>query len=409
VAVYLCRIAPSLKGVVVSWRYQDDRGFLGTYYRDDTHEVVPIEFVSTSAAYLMSTGKEGHWGYPDLPGAPDCGGVFGLTYKKVQRTPTPVGHVQAKLGYSTHHYSGSIIANLSAPNGPAFVDGSAWGAEAYSKMKPDNSIMSGLNAIYELKDVPGMLQQRFLKQGLSGIGDYYLALKFGWEPLLRDIRDFVLTQRKAQERLANLLRNEGRPVRRKLILKNTASDPVVSPDITGLDISPNFVTYFFDDPGHVRTSTQSTETVWGSARFRVWLPGGPRDIAWKRQMLAALYGFRPTPSVIYKAIPWSWLVDWFGNVGHVIHNMDSDIGARTAADYCYVMREIKTTGTKSATVRMYPYHNIANPQTITATSTWTTGSKARSKGDPFGWNTNQNSLNGVQLSILGALGLSRLR
>jgi hypothetical protein len=124
-------------------------------------------------------------------------------------------------------------------------------------------------------------------------------------------------------------------------------------------------------------------------------------------MLFRLYGLRPTPSVIYNAIPWSWLIDWFSNAGDIIENLEVGVADRLAADYMYMMRENWGHVERFSTARIYRENGIIAD--ITSTSQRLLSVKTRVLGDPFGFNTSANNLTGMQLSILGALGLSRLR
>nr|UJQ84899.1 MAG: hypothetical protein 1 [Leviviridae sp.] len=296
--------------------------------------------------------------------------------------------------------------NMFGHEGIPYESPSGYGAECYSKMKPDRSLMPGLNAIYELKDVPGLLKQRFELNGLHEIGDYYLALKFGWQPLLTDCINFVLTHINAQKVLKQLLRDEGKPVRRRIDLFDIFSDP----DITsgGGDLVPLLVTYFYSAPGTYTNQVRSRDHLWASARFRYWLPPGPRDVLWTAKMKARIFGFKPTPRVVYNAIPWSWLVDWFSHIGYMIDNLDTTLVDRLAADYFYVMRNKEWIASQTVTSHLRRDQTL-EPFAVTAVGTHRRGFKCREHGDPFGWATPETSLSGVQLSILGALGLSRLR
>jgi hypothetical protein len=287
-----------------------------------------------------------------------------------------------------------------------FADASAYGATAYAKMKPDRPSMNGLNAIYELKDVPRMLSQRFQAQGLHEIGDYYLALKFGWEALLKDVVSFVITQRQAQDTLKQILRDEGKPIRRAIRLSD-ANANTYSAQGSGNVLGPSFVTYFYG-PCSYQARINSIDRVWASARFRYWLPGGPRDVQWTNSMLAKIFGFKPTPKVVWRAIPWTWLIDWFTNVGDMIDNLETSLVDRLAADYFYTMRNVANVAEVTGNSTFYRAETL-QPITVSATGTKETGYKSRLKGDPFGWGTPENSLSGTQLAIMGALGLSRLR
>jgi hypothetical protein len=275
-------------------------------------------------------------------------------------------------------------------------------------MKPDKPDMNGLNAIYELKDVPDMLRQAFTAKGLDGIEDYYLALKFGWEALLGDVRNFVLTHINAQERLKQLLRDEGKPVRRKLTLSNSGQQVNSQSEGTGNVLGPSFVTYFYRKDGIYSIRNSTSDTIWGSARFRYWLPGGPRDVQWTNALKAKIFGFKPTPATVYRAIPWTWLIDWFVNLGDMIDNLETTLVDRLAADYFYVMRQRESRRETFVTQFHYAYPSL-RPVDVSVQSWSASGSKCRMAGDPFGWGTQTNTLNATKLSILGALGLSKIR
>jgi len=378
----------------------------GRYYTDyGTSSYSDYSYIKEIGQLIW--GGEGHYGYPDFPPGSAVGGDFQLRNNIVQIGSVDVGTIQGGDVYKEHHYKGNVLVNLGILGYPNFYSSDAWGATAWSKMKPDKPNMAAFNAIYELKDVPEMLRQRFLQNGLSEIGNYYLALKFGWEPLLRDVRDFVLTHMKSQDRLKQLIRDEGRPVRRRITLQDSP-DEESTVQRAGTDFYPSFVGYFYGPGAWSRDTIMSNDRVWASARFRYWLPGGPRDVYWSAAMKAKIFGLYPTPKVIYDMIPWSWLVDWFSNLGDCISNLQTSVVDRLAADYAYVMREVSRTLTRTTQATFY-HDKTLEPFTVTGSSTSTQASKYRVGADPFGFGTPENSLSGVQLSILGALGLSRLR
>jgi hypothetical protein len=382
---------------------------LGVYTRTDTGSVDVKDGITYAVDATMLDGKEGHYGYPDLHGVPDVGGEFRLSKSTYE---APLVHLPETIcgqgAYHTHHYTGSVCGEWIGGSQPSVIpDASDYGASAYSKMKPTQPIFSGLNSIYELRELPGMLKQKLSDSGLKNIANYWLALRFGWKPLLSDIRKTVNFQVTAQKRLRQLLRDNGKAVRRKVDLASTTSDPVITTGNFG-SIQPGFVTQFYRRSGMPfrKVTTVVKEHIWAAARYRYWLPEGPRDIEWKAKMYGGLYGLNPTPSVIYNAIPWSWLTDWFTNLGDVIDNLDAGVADKLAADYFYVMRQKDTIVTIDDYMSFQGLSGVWYPTSVTATRTGTT--KTRLKGDPFGFGTNPNELSAVQWSILGALGISKL-
>lgn len=378
---------------------------IGNDMYGDTVNSTHYRTISSEDEWL-ALGDVGHYGFPEF-NFPDVGGIFRLLYSRNTWGQTPVADYW-RGGINNQHYVGSFIArNQALPRSTTTWNGMGFGATAYSRMKPDKPAMDGMNALYELKDVPAMLKQRFHFNNLKEIGDYHLALQFGWASLLRDTQNLVRSQRTGQEKLKQLLRDNGRPVRRGVTLVDTSTGPTLTSGTAYGAFEPVLVTqYYASQPTYV-TSVSGKTKVWANARFRFWLPPGPRDIAWKAQMMRRIYGFRPSPRVVYNAIPWSWLIDYFGNLGDVISNLETDVADRLAADYFYVMASDELT--RSSTTKGKFRKRDGTVFSVDATSTSTQGVKTRVKGDPFGLNTSEASLSGMQLGILGALGMSRLK
>lgn len=252
-----------------------------------------------------------------------------------------------------------------------------------------------------------MLMDRFLKTGLYRIANFHLAVQFGWLPLLRDVRKYVETQIDGQKILKQLLRDNGRPVRRRVpLFANTA---VVSKESASsyAAVLPLLETGFYTRPPTYDRIVESFDLGWASARFRYWLPDGPRDVNWTRSMMAKIFGLYPSPSAVWNALPWTWLIDWHSGVGDILENMETGVANRLAADYFYVMRHTATKFTHN--VNAYYRRRTGEEVTASAQSTCTWSQKSRGQGDPFGWGTPSNTLTGMQLSILGALGMSRIR
>ena len=352
-------------------------------------------------------GNEGHWGYPNFPPDRDVGGSFGVLSNRTNYGQIPGVNIRGSGPYKNQHYSGTILTHALGLGDSGQLDGSSIAATAYNRMKPTKPNFNGFNAIWELKDLPGMLQQRLRNSPLIDISNYWLALKFGWEPLLRDIISLVQTQMNAQKRLAQLIRDNGRPVRRRVQLSNSTNQVYSATGTSyAVVVAPALVTYFYSGIPAYSDSIYQVDKIWASAQFRYWLPGGPRDINWTRNMKARIFGLNPTPRQLYNSIPWTWLIDWFTNLGDVLNNLSAEVADRLAADRFYIMREVGTEARRDVVVPLYDENLI--PFSAAGTGITRSVCKTRLHGDPFGLNTSENTLTGMQLSILGALGMSRL-
>lgn len=353
-------------------------------------------------------GDKGNYGYPDFPPVGNVGGPFKLIGFETQRSLINVGEIW-RGGPSGESYQGHVYVQCPDSGFPVQENWppDARGAEAYRRMKPTKPSFQALNSIYELRELPGLLRQRMHINDLKSISNYWLALQFGWRPLLNDIRKLCSDQINAQKRLKQLLRDNGRPVRRSIMMQDDTDFTFVSGHNGPGALYPAFTTGFYQGPLVGQWIQTAGNRWWASARFRYWLPGGPRDIAWKRRMIAAIYGLNPSPSVVYNAVPWTWLADWFVNAGDLIENLEAGVADRCAADYFYVMRDRwKRT---QAFLKFGFKRRSGEIVQFSGTSQSNGSHKSRVLGDPFGFATNQNMLSGMQLSILGALGMSRLR
>jgi len=373
--------------------------------------VIP-EINNLSIYTELVDGDYGHLGYPDFPKDKDIGGPFFLRGRKEVWQPVYVGRINRPGAPLKETYEGWMtpptIGGALGFVGGKLADPTSWGATAYRRMRPDLPSFNGLNALYELKDVPEMLRQRF-KPILQDVGNAFLSWKFGWDALRSDCQNLVKTQMSAQKRLAQLIRDNGRPVRRRIMLEDTVLahpyDNVKTYPVAGM--VPVLESQFYGGAEAIHNLFDYRRT-WASAQFRYWLPEGPRDIVWTRRMLANIFGLNLTPDMVYKAIPWSWLVDWFTNAGDVISNMSGGMAGRLAADRYYLMQERGAQYTLQSTQTFFRDDGHDTKFTVTGTNFANWYHKVRMRGDPFGLNTSPNQLSGMQLAILGALGLSRL-
>jgi hypothetical protein len=349
----------------------------------------------------------------------NVGGPFTMRYIHIEQHP--VYARTASWGPLGAYYEGPIVstpkrslgAQISALNWfSSPVDQAAFAAPSlYNEMKPTKPSFGLANAIYELKDVPRMLKDllRNLKDQLSPSqwGSYYLAGQFGWVPLLEDIRNLVRQQRKLQDRLNWLKKHEGKPVRTRSRIRTTTHWTLdESLDRYYNDVSPGLDFYHYAGVPDNHNQISEKTDIWASARWLFVLPAGPRDVLWEARMYGKLLGLDVSPSMVWKAVPWSWLEDWFTNAGDVVSNIDSGVADRCVADLFYVMADRYREDKETRILRLNDGHG--GEFTLTPTTTTRMGYKTRIRGNPFGIALDDDSLSPWQISILGALGLSRI-
>jgi hypothetical protein len=252
-------------------------------------------------------------------------------------------------------------------------------------------------------------------------GGNYLNIQFGWRPLLKDLQDLYKTWLSLDSRVRQLIRDNGRPIRRKgrlsPVITNTTEDLIALGTGTAKSSLDGFELFSVDPsytgPVYAKKTVQTSEEIWFKGRFRYYIPElSPSQ--WDPKVVSQLFGLNPSPSLLYEILPWSWLIDWFLNVGDVLANLSRAFAQNQVVDYAYVMRHFKRETTY--TVRTAPLIRTTNADPLSVNGyypaqTFTTvvveESKERVVSTPFGFGVTTSGLSAQQVAILTALDLSR--
>lgn len=298
---------------------------------------------------------------------------------------------------------------------------SSYGASAWNRFKPGKSTADLAVFLAEAKDIPRMLQGTAkgfheLWKSMGGdkslfkpkhVADQWLNTQFGWSPFLNDLSKFRKTWSSADTRYRALRNMNGQWVKRGGSVTESKTE---DGNYFGLNSStqtahwPTLPSTFYDSPsisGSFTNTLVEEDKVWFTARFKYYIPTigsviwGDHIEALRRQ-----YGLSISPTVIWEATPWSWLIDWFSNAGDVISNIESSVVDNLVAKYAYVMR------TKERRLEVHSTHCICH-MTLDATWDYFIESKTRAGANPFGFGLSDGDLSARQWSILGALGIMR--
>lgn len=264
----------------------------------------------------------------------------------------------------------------------------------------------------------------------SRAGDEFLNVKFGWEPLLGDLRRIYNTWQTLDRRIGQIIRDNNKAVRRNGDLVDSSDTTTVYSNGPGY-LLPNTAigggfrsNYFVRDnsvpfnptTGYRRLRTQTIEKVWYSSRVKYYIPD-LSESQWNASIVSKLFGANPSPSTLYELMPWSWLIDWFLNVGDVIKAFSQSVEDNLVVDYSYIMRHKKVVSTYEAC--SLPLRDTVNTSfyrpddtfiaPLLFTSVLTEETKERVASTIFGFGLTFSDLSDQQKAILTALGLSRSR
>jgi hypothetical protein len=223
-----------------------------------------------------------------------------------------MGYADTYGRHGTSVYNGwkfrPILWNYIGQVDPALdVDPSAYQAEIMSRLNPNNAIVNVPLFIFELKDVPRMLRDIFRfrlgKGAPSDVPGQYLAYNFGWAPLISDLRKLAMVADLWEQRVAFLNRAKTEGV--NLSLGRETKTRNVS---SGINIK-----------GSIPCPIEQVANwrIWASARLTPdsQIPTPGTNLAWQvaRGLQKGL-----TYDTMYQAIPWSWLIDYLGNIGSIM-------------------------------------------------------------------------------------------
>ncbi len=296
------------------------------------------------------------------------------------------------------------------------------GATAISRVAPTNPVVDLSTSLAELfreglPSLPGRSATApwFGNSGnantsaSAGAGGEYLNYQFGIAPLASDIRDLRSVTQRADALWDQYARNSGRGVRRRYTFPSesetkTTTETFKSPAMPRLhegtyDGFSGLLMY----PGTLSRTTTTSKRTWFSGSFTYFLPESPFGAYVDR--LDRLYGLRPGVDTMYQLTPWSWLVDYFTNLGDVVENINSFTQDGLVMPYAYIMSE--TTVVTHSTL-FFEMWKGSGWKPVTISDTITRKIQRRVPAHPFGFGISDGSLTSKQMSILAALGLTRV-
>jgi hypothetical protein len=240
-------------------------------------------------------------------------------------------------------------------------------------------------------------------------GSEYLNVEFGWKPLVKDIKDFAHTVLNSSSLVAEYERGSGSRQRRGF-----SFPPLPEESVSGKYTSGTAFPYETQIWGtsDLNWSERTTDRIWFEGAFRYYLaPSGMRRYV---QLASKLYGVSLTPDKLWELAPWTWALDWFGNIGDVMSNISHLGPDATVMEWGYIMSEWVKTKTHSQTITGIPFrpgingHPDAAGKSFHPQITETLTSKLRLGASPYSFAVAPAPLNEKQTAILVALGLSHL-
>jgi hypothetical protein len=326
-------------------------------------------------------------------------------------------------------------SNFSTSDLTSFASLAAYHTQAWDRLKPTVQKAGLTQFLVELRELPTMLATsanllhnswRSFGGGYSkvvmhpsSVADNFLNHNFGWVPFINDLTNLHDLWINSHKYIQETQRMNGEWIRRRRVLETTETTVRTNRQYnSGTD--PNLDSERLKHLGKLMTvdgvncraicdiEETNVSEIWAVGSFRYYRPEFDDSLqdyssSWMTlQRLLTLYGARINPSVVWKLTPWSWAIDWFTSIGKHIDFHTDFIEDGITSKYLYIMKKTERRFTKSSFLNLYsgPLH-----------LSWfkRLNLKQREVADsPYGFNRPWNTLSPKQLSILGAIGITRL-
>lgn len=212
------------------------------------------------------------------------------------------------------------------------LDVNAYALKVLAKTSPANSEVNVPQFLAELKDLPGMIKswgdyfqkgnrasafalaKESRRSGSETIANAVLTYRWGLAPLISDLKKLLKFQQAVEERFKTLdnLR-KGRVVKKRISL-----DSGMVKSESGRFVVQSWQILF---DGYWKD--QHTNKVWGSVQWYTPSWSGlakatDKELMLRARQIASGMNTRSATMALWELVPWSWLADWFSNVGDIL-------------------------------------------------------------------------------------------
>ena len=299
------------------------------------------------------------------------------------------------------------LTNAAMPGPLGGSDIQSRGSTLISRSIPTNPMVDGSVGLAELfrEGVPSMIGSTLLRNKvgfLRGLGSEYLNFEFGWKPLVSDVRNAAKAIMESEKILEQLTRDSGKNVRRRRHFLPTKSVSVNTSNTSGYPFNTARANWWL--PSWTRVTDEQRRDTWFSGCYTFeYDPGNLTEISKIATQARLLYGLQLTPEVLWNLAPWSWLVDWFANVGPLLHNVSAFQNDQLVLRYGYVMDRHRRKVTIASNCVGKTGNNLPQVYRDEYQLDW----KRRDKATPYGFGVASSSFTIRQWAILTALGITR--
>jgi hypothetical protein len=230
----------------------------------------------------------------------------------------PCNEVHDFFSGSDHvYYNGLVYALLVAVNGfvrydvdpdPVDIDWDVLSNKAWEAMRPqivsDVNIVTFIHELKDLKKLPDLWQKED-RNLLHNITNLHLNVSFGWLPFLSDIWQLYKNLFNLKKRIQTFLDNAGKPQRRHFTY-SWKPDPT---PVNIIDVSTG------GSSRVINITTTRSQMKYCATMSYVYSTGEASQLVKTIGGYLDALGINLDPQILWDSIPFSFIVDWFFNVG----------------------------------------------------------------------------------------------
>lgn len=324
------------------------------------------------------------------------------------------------------------IAGAVPAGGPSMADLTSNASDMMRQSVPTAPAIDLVRSLGELRDLPKSLHPgNYAPRSARDVGGGYLNMVFGLNPTGKDIAAIANAALASHPIVDRFVQYERRQLRRRRTrsLSSVNFTTVLTPDGAGSSSTTlygpgssiwgsvtNWAPAFgrdvnFDNtrPWLVTANVRATGEIRQFATYEYFIPRptglmGRMDLY--RQKAEQVLGSGLSPAAVYELTPWTWMLDWFLDIGGLIRYQQSVAANSVVASRSGWVYENSATFEASmspaSSIRYFADAKLGSPPYIIGTAK----TQIRRAGGPYGisqpW-----SLSGGQAAIVTALAMSR--
>lgn len=276
-------------------------------------------------------------------------------YPGFRRTGTAYAESELKDWLSLpYHDEGTWISNWPWLPTISAATLSGWSIDAYNAFNAQVPTKVSLaNFLYELKDIKGLIPT-ISRSVTKTVSNNFLAFEFGVKPMISDIKAIVNLSADVDKRLEHLIAMQGKESHLSFQRSVVHDEPYQFFRNLATPLNSDF------SEGHAtgvlfKRISARTDFHVGAGLFQDL--SDLADANAKLKALVAAGGFNHPARIIWNAIPYSFVLDWFFSIGKLLDTISvQPFGGTYRVDN--VGYSVKTEGTYAAFAKIdeYPDH-----------------------------------------------------